>query len=306
MKNSLVKLCLVAITAISLHAEADFDTVQNLIGSGKYQQALDSLKVIAKNHPNSAKVQYTLAQAQAGIGNLPAAAAALDKAKAIDPDLKFVSKSQVQELSEVINAVRVIKKVENSSHWFLWFVAVSSCLGAVWYFFFRGKKETEKEPVKTETQQTTNYSYRREEPAKTERPERSSFGDYCYNRTSVPEHRETVREVREVHHYHDNSNSGMSTLGTVAVAAGSAAVVSSMMNSHGNYSNHGNSGSSYSSNNTVNNYNYQTVNERETSNVSDSWEEQETISKSWDSPSDSSSSDSWDSGSDDSSSSWEA
>lgn len=294
MKKSLLKLCLVALTAISLHAEADFDAVQNLIGSGKYEQALSALKVIAKNHPNSAKVQYTLAQAQAGIGNLPAAKEALEKAKAIDPDLKFVSKSQVQELSEVINTVRVIKKVESSSHWLLWFTAVIGCLGAVWYFFFRGKSE--KEQVKpTETQRSTNYTYKREEPVRTERPERSSFSDYGYNRTSVPDH----REVREVHHYHDNrSNSGLDTLGTVAVAAGSAAVVSSMMNSHSN--------SGYSENTTVNNYTYNTINETESSRVSDTWEdERESISKSWDSPSDNSSSDSWDSGSDDSSSSWE-
>lgn len=286
MKKSLLKLCLVALTAISLHAEADFDSVQNLIGSGKYEQALTTLKVIAKNHPNSAKVQYTLAQAQAGIGNLPAAKEALEKAKAIDPDLKFVSKSQVQELSEVINTVRVIKKVENSSHWLLWFTAVIGCLGAVWYFFFRGKSEKE---------QTTNYTYKREEPARTERPERSSFSDYGYNRTSVPEHRET-REVKEVHHYHDSrSNSGLDTLGTIAVAAGSAAVVSSMMNSHSENSEH----------TTVNNYNsYNTINETDDNSVSDTWEdERESISKSWDSPSDNSSSDSWDSGSDDSSSS---
>lgn len=315
MKKSLLKLCLVALTAISLHAEADFDQVQNLIGNGKYEQAVMSLKVIVKNHPNSAKVQYTLAQAQAGLGNLPAAKEALEKAKAIDPDLKFVSKSQVQELSEVINAVRVIKKVESSSHWFLWFTVLAGGLGAVWYFFVR-----KKEPVQNSSSSSTKYDQPKQtytsstmstpaspsyndRPVKTEQPTRSSFGTYGYDRQA--ENRSNREPVtREVHHYHDNHNdSGLGTVGNIAVAAGTAAVVSSMMNDHSN-SNHE---SSYNQGSTINNYNYQTVNETESSNdnISDTWEDKEEISKSWDSESDNNVSNTCDSDSDNESSSWE-
>ena len=84
--------------SICLYAEATFDQVQSMIDKQQYKQAVLALTIISNNHPASSKVQYTLAQAQAGLGNLPAAREALDKAIAINPKLDFVPVKQVEEL----------------------------------------------------------------------------------------------------------------------------------------------------------------------------------------------------------------
>ena len=114
------KLLLLIFATVCLYAEATFDQVQSMIDKQQYKQAVLALTIISNNHPASSKVQYTLAQANAGLGNLPAAKEALDKAIALNPKLDFVSASQVNELSSIINAPRVIKPVEPESHWFIW------------------------------------------------------------------------------------------------------------------------------------------------------------------------------------------
>lgn len=76
----MIKLLSILLLSICLYAEATFDQVQSMIDKQQYKQAVLALSVIANNHPNSSKVQFTLAQAQAGLGNLPAAKEALDRA----------------------------------------------------------------------------------------------------------------------------------------------------------------------------------------------------------------------------------
>ena len=113
------QLLSILLLSICLYAEATFDQVQTMIDKQQYKQAVLALTIISNNHPASSKIQYTLAQANAGLGNLPAAKEALDRAIALNPKLDFVLASQVNELSSIINAPRVIKPVEPVSHWFI-------------------------------------------------------------------------------------------------------------------------------------------------------------------------------------------
>ena len=122
------QLLSILLLSICLYAEATFDQVQSMIDKQQYKQAVLALTIISNNHPASSKVQYTLAQANAGLGNLPAAKDALDRAIALNPKLDFVSASQVNELSSIINAPRVIKPVEPESHWFIWLLSITGCI----------------------------------------------------------------------------------------------------------------------------------------------------------------------------------
>ena len=77
--------------AVSAMAEASFQQIEGLIEQKNYAAAAAGLEGIIQNHPKSAKAFYAMAQAQAGLGNLEKAQYALNKAKSIDPDLKFAS-----------------------------------------------------------------------------------------------------------------------------------------------------------------------------------------------------------------------
>lgn len=136
------KLLLLIFATACLYAEASFDQVQSMIDKQQYKQAVLALSVIEHNHPNSSKVQFTLAQAQAGLGNLPLAKEALDRAIAINPKLDFVPVKQVEELSKTINAVRVIKRVEESTNWTLWILLMVGTSFVV-AFFLRSKPKPE-------------------------------------------------------------------------------------------------------------------------------------------------------------------
>ena len=133
------QLLSILLLSICLYAEATFDQVQSMIDKQQYKQAVLALTIISNNHPASSKVQYTLAQANAGLGNLPAAKEALDRAIALNPKLDFVSASQVNELSSIINAPRVIKPVEPESHWFIWLLSITGVSFVVAYFLRNNK-----------------------------------------------------------------------------------------------------------------------------------------------------------------------
>lgn len=270
------KLLLTILATLSLYAEASFDQVQSLIDKQQYKQAVLALTIIADNHPNSSKVQYTLAQAQAGLGNLPAARLALDKATAINPELDFVSKSQVKQLESIINTTRTIQKVESESHWFIYSASTVGFLTLIWFFFFR------KKPIcPTETKIKDDI------PAYTSRPKRSEYSDYSSSYTPPPSKSSEVH-----HHYHDQSTG--SNLGTTILAsAATAAVVSSLMDND-SHSNRSDPVESYRPS-------YVTPDEPVSSSWNDSTPSKDT---SWeDTPSVSSSSSSW-SDSSSSSSSW--
>ena len=201
------QLLSILLLSICLYAEATFDQVQSMIDKQQYKQAVLALTIISNNHPASSKVQYTLAQANAGLGNLPAAKEALDRAIALNPKLDFVSASQVNELSSIINAPRVIKPVEPESHWFIWLLSITGISFGVAYFLNKNNKSSKLSTP--DIKPSTKYS-----------PSSSKYQESFYEptRTSRP---------AEVHHRHSVGKSDVFT--TLATAGLTAAAVSYIM-----------------------------------------------------------------------------
>lgn len=136
-----------AFIATMAFAEPTFEQVENLIEQKNYSAAVQGLEVVLKNHPNSAKAFYAMAQAQAGLGNLEKARYALDKATGLDPDLKFASKSNVENLRAAVTPqIAKIEKVEESHFWRNLFIFLILCGGgfATWWYFFRRKDSDDK------------------------------------------------------------------------------------------------------------------------------------------------------------------
>ena len=270
------QLLSILLLSICLYAEATFDQVQSMIDKQQYKQAVLALTIISNNHPASSKVQYTLAQAQAGLGNLPAAKEALDRAIALNPKLDFVSASQVNELSSVINAPRVIKPVEPESHWFLWLLSITGVSFAVAYFLRTNKSSKLSTP---DIKPSTKYS-----PSSKSAPVNSTYST-SYSEPSKPitPSYEPIRTYRptEVHHHHSTGKSDVLT--TVATAGLTAAAVSYMMDD--------------------NDKPEQPTHSYQPEPISSSWNYDSSISSTWDNPSESTSS-SWKDGSSSSSDSW--
>ena len=115
MRKLLVLLSLVAISAF---AEPSFQQVEGLIEHQQYSAAESGLEQIIQNHPTSAKAFYAMAQAQAGLGHLEKAQFALNKARGLDPELKFASASNIESLEQAITPqVKKIEVVEESHFW---------------------------------------------------------------------------------------------------------------------------------------------------------------------------------------------
>lgn len=287
------QLLSILLLSICLYAEATFDQVQSMIDKQQYKQAVLALTIISNNHPASSKVQYTLAQANAGLGNLPAAKEALDRAIALNPKLDFVSASQVNELSSIINAPRVIKPVESESHWFIWLLSITGVSFVIAYFIKQNNKSsklsttpdvkpsTKYSPSSSKSEQsfyehtsidpTNGRSY--SEPPK-EAPSRT-----VYNRTSSYEPTRTSRPA-EVHHHHSASKSDVFT--TLATAGLTAAAVTYLMDDDKSE---------------------QPTHSYQPEPILSSWNDDSSTSSTWDSPSESTSS-SWNDDSSSSSDSW--
>lgn len=302
------KLLLIALTILSLYAEATFEQVQSMIGSGQYKQAVLALTVIAENHPNSSKVQYTLAQAQAGLGNLPAANAALDKALALNPKLDFVPADQVKQLQQAIQPqVKLIKPVPvptgRPSTWECLLVVLS--FGIVAYLVYRKYSCNSKSKASVYKPSSTTKADRPEQPIYTsrstsiysKRPDDTSSPIMSTTSSYQPSYsRPNGRHTEVHHHYHDQSRG--SDLGTTILAsAATAAVVSTLMDddSHSHRSNATESyrPSTVSSDTLVSS----SWNDSSTSSKSDSWEDStstRSTNSSWSDSSSSSSSSSWD------------
>ena len=266
------QLLSILLLSICLYAEATFDQVQTMIDKQQYKQAVLALTIISNNHPASSKVQYTLAQANAGLGNLPAAKEALDRAIALNPKLDFVSASQVNELSSIINAPRVIKPVEPESHWFIWLLSITGVSFVVAYFLNKNNKSSKLSTP--DIKPSTKYS-----------PSSSKSADFVapVNPTHGRSYSEPVITSRpaEVHHHHSASRSDLFT--TLATAGLTAAAVSYAMN-HDEPE--------------------QPTHSYQPEPISSSWDDAPSTSSTWDSPSESTSS-SWDDNSSSSSSdSW--
>ena len=268
----MIKLLSILLLSICLYAEATFDQVQSMIDKQQYKQAVLALSVIADNHPNSSKVQFTLAQAQAGLGNLPLAKEALDRAIALNPKLDFVSASQVNELSSIINAPRVIKPVEPESHWFIWLLSITGVSFVIAYFIKQNNKSSKLSTP--DVKPSTKYSPSSEHTG-TAKPA-------PVNPTNGRSYSESVRTSRpaEVHHHHSASKSDIVT--TLATAGLTAAAVSYAMN-HDEPE--------------------QPTHSYQPEPISSSWNDDSSTSSTWDSPSESTSS-SWKDDSSSSSDSW--
>ena len=222
------QLLSILLLSICLYAEATFDQVQSMIDKQQYKQAVLALTIIANNHPASSKVQYTLAQANAGLGNLPAAKEALDRAIALNPKLDFVSASQVNELASIINAPRIIKPVEPESNWFIWLLSITGVSFAVAYFIKHNSKSSKLSTP--DVKPSTKYS---PSPSKSEESfygHTSTAKPTSVNPTNSRSYSEPVRTSRpaEVHHHHSASKSDVFT--TLATAGLTAAAVSYAMN----------------------------------------------------------------------------
>ena len=199
---------------MALFAEPSFQDVQSMIEHQQFKQAKLALTVITTNHPSSSKVYYSLAQANAGLGDLPAARDALDRAKALNPKLDFATASQLANLEQAITPqAHLVTPVESSNIWWI-FVASTpiGIFGYLIYLTFRKPKPTPKPE-----QPSTKYSY-----TPTPRSDLSSTTSAYVDPT--PSH-------TEVHHHH-HSDSGMGTAGTILTAGLTAAAVSSMMDHH--------------------------------------------------------------------------
>ena len=280
----MIKLLSILLLSICLYAEATFDQVQTMIDKQQYKQAVLALTIISNNHPASSKVQYTLAQANAGLGNLPAAKEALDRAIALNPKLDFVSASQVNELSSIINAPRVIKPVEPESHGFIWLFG-SACISFL-FFRFMGKRKKSSKLSTPDVKPSTKYS-----PKSNKSVDKYDGFDPVPDRFTKPapvsptngrSYSESVRTSRpaEVHHHHSASKSDIVT--TLATAGLTAAAVSYAMN-HDEPE--------------------QPTHSYQPEPISSSWNDDSSTSSTWDSPSESTSS-SWNDDSSSSSDSW--
>ena len=299
------QLLSILLLSICLYAEATFDQVQSMIDKQQYKQAVLALTIISNNHPTSSKVQYTLAQANAGLGNLPAAKEALDRAIALNPKLDFVSASQVNELSSIINASRVIKPVEPESYWFIWLFG-SACISFL-FFQFMGKRKKSSKLSTPDVKPSTKYSpsseqsfYEHTSVAKPTPVSPTNGRSYSespkeapskpiYNRTSSYEPTRTSRPA-EVHHHHSASKSDVFT--TLATAGLTAAAVSYMMDDNGSVPEY----RSTALDQPTHSYQPEPV-------VSESWNASSNTSSTWNNPSESTSS-SWEDDSSSSSDSW--
>lgn len=137
-------IMILALVATSAFAEPSFNQIQDLIGRQQYAAAEQGLEQIIKNHPNSAKAFYSMAQAQAGLGNLDKARYALNKATGLDPTLSFASQSQVASLQEALTPqVKKIEMVEES-HWFrntVIFLLFAGIVFSMWRWFAIRKRD---------------------------------------------------------------------------------------------------------------------------------------------------------------------
>jgi hypothetical protein len=131
-------IMILALVVTSAFAEPSFDQIQDLIGRQQYSAASQGLEQIIQRHPQSAKAFYSMAQAQAGLGNLDKARVALDKATGLDPTLAFASQSQVQSLRDALTPqVAKIERIEESHFWRNFLVFAMFCLfGWAMYFFW--------------------------------------------------------------------------------------------------------------------------------------------------------------------------
>ena len=124
-------------------AEPSFSDVESLIERKQFAAAEQGLAVIIKNHPQSAKAYYAMAQAQAGLGNLEKAQYAMNKARGLDPNLNFASSSNVENLEQAIEPqVQKIDVVSDSHMWRNLFILLAiGVAGWIGYTYWKRKQD---------------------------------------------------------------------------------------------------------------------------------------------------------------------
>lgn len=224
-------LVLLAVFAASAFAEPSFQQIESLIEQKQYRAAEQGLVEIIKNHPQSAKAYYAMSQAQAGLGNQDKAQFALDKARGLDPELKFASASNVQNLQSAITpqAAKIEPVHEDDYAWFKWF-CIFGVIGLAWWVHVareRAKREREeREKAAEEARVAREQCYAdlakkaRENVAKADSkpaepktttapagPAPSQPAPTYVTPTYAPAPTQTV-----IHHHHDDSNALMNAV----------------------------------------------------------------------------------------------
>lgn len=165
MKRFLVAVA-VGLMAIAAQAEATFQQIEGLIEQKQYAAAEQGLEGIIAAHPQSAKAFYAMAQAQAGLGHLDKAQFALNKARGLDPELKFASSSNIESLQTAITPQ--VAKIEpvTESH-LLRYLALLLLVTAGGYFMYsvyaRKQEQEEAELSEKLAAQAERHARQREE-----------------------------------------------------------------------------------------------------------------------------------------------
>jgi len=201
MKKMLAGLLLLVSSVVL--AEPSFNDIQSLIEQRQYSAAEAGLVEIIKNHPQSAKAYYTMAQAQAGLGNLEKARYALDRAQGLEPSLSFADSSAVRNLRQAITPqTSKIDAVPESNFWTYFFILVG--IGLL-YFVYRWYQEGKE--VDGTSGATPNKPSPRTPSPSTGTTSSSYSSKSRTNYRSSTTTTETVSQPQVVNHYH-NDNSG--------------------------------------------------------------------------------------------------
>lgn len=306
MKKFLVAI-MFGLMAIAAQAEATFDQVQTLIEQKNYQAAEQGLEVIIKNHPQSAKAFYAMAQAQAGLGNLDKAQKALNIATGLNPTLDFAPASSVASLKQAITPqVAKIESIEESHtvrNTILIIFVIG--MGFVVYSVYRRNKEAEEAMLKKQQEHEEAMEQVRARMAADREKDRKAASEFASSYTPRPAYQGAQRTVNTT---------------PPAQPAQPAPTTTVINNTTSNSSNDlltgvliGNMLSDHHSHDTTRVVERERVIEREVPSKSSTWDDtpsrSSSRSSSWDDDSSSSSSksSSWDSGSSSSSSSsWDS
>jgi uncharacterized membrane protein YgcG len=209
-----------SVLAVTAFAEASFQQIESLIEQKQYRAAEQGLEGIIKNHPNSAKAYYAMSQAQAGLGNQDKAQFALDKARGLDPELKFASTSNVQNLQQAIvpQTAKIEPVQEHDYGWLKWVLALGVLGLAIWYHKSEEAKKKEAEERKAQKEREAEIERIRAEAerwaknpppkpvAATQSPTAISQG---YVNTSVPTASPSYAPAPTqtvIHHHHDDNS----------------------------------------------------------------------------------------------------
>ena len=290
MKKIILGIMLLT-ASMAVFAEASFSQIETLIEQKQYSAAAAGLEEILRNHPQSAKAYYAMAQAQAGLGHLDKARYALDKAQGLEPSLSFASSGNIESLRQAITPQTT--KIEPVSEGHFWAILFSLIiLGILGYYAYRyfndknsgGRNYGGVDPIKPQP-----YTPSGSQTAQT------TSQQTAYSRpTARPTYTPTYQQPVVNNHYHDNGSDFLTGM-----------VVGEMLS--GNHHGHDTT--------IINNTANVSESRHSDSNISSSWDndapsKSSSISSSWDSDSESksssSSSSSWGSSSSSSSSSWDS